>query len=684
MWIIHVSLLPFQRIGQTREVHIFRLVTESSVEENILLKARQKRNLDIVVMDKGNFSASQPSGSDVTGENNPGDAVKDVYTKGGILEILGVSAKEKVESTEDFKGESSDLTTEQIETTMASLEDADDANALKGVRKEAVEELKEFDESIEYKKDSDTEEDPAESTSKSDNISNPDKREAEELERQIAAWQDKVGLDTETIKSSLSPVEKYGLRFHEEFDPYLSSYALLEEQRRQEQEEKRQNEVDIDEIETLKAEEERRAFEEGDLLWTDPQPEDLLRHRNLYVREKARLAGQKRRRHLTGGNWEHRKDESNGYSYWYNEDTGEATWDKPRVLIEMDAYANAHENGWREVPEKLLVLVMSFLLPFPERTRCSSVCLTWRKAASSPSFVRHVYPVEQGAYTIEDEKLERNHYRTITDAMASSFPGDTIGKFGRNLEFASFVTQIGPIELADGHYWQNADLCITFPIRIIGDDNNPSNVVVELKGTIVAESPNVYIEGVTFRRPKLSACQTHMLRVKSGSFKLFHVTFYSGGFESDAILLEGSTSRGTWKKVSIRNGKNSITMSNKAKLSLSEVRSSSVTVNPAPYQYFHTFAIRLVAQCDITSQDQFAVVCKEKSTLEAAECLVSTEQGLGIKLTGASKLVLRNTRLLLGADPPISHDADSAVVCEGCTCREFDKPFPDGFVRDNV
>jgi SNF2 family DNA or RNA helicase len=31
------------RIGQTRDVHIYRLVTQQTVEENILTKAMQKR-----------------------------------------------------------------------------------------------------------------------------------------------------------------------------------------------------------------------------------------------------------------------------------------------------------------------------------------------------------------------------------------------------------------------------------------------------------------------------------------------------------------------------------------------------------------------------------------------------------------------------------------------------------------
>ncbi|KAA6366058.1 MAG: putative Helicase [Streblomastix strix] len=44
------------RIGQTREVHVYRLVSESTVEENILRRARWKRKLEKVVTRDGNFT----------------------------------------------------------------------------------------------------------------------------------------------------------------------------------------------------------------------------------------------------------------------------------------------------------------------------------------------------------------------------------------------------------------------------------------------------------------------------------------------------------------------------------------------------------------------------------------------------------------------------------------------------
>ncbi|EEP77243.1 helicase SWR1 [Uncinocarpus reesii 1704] len=44
------------RIGQTRDVHIYRLVSEYTIESNILRKANQKRMLDDVVIQEGDFT----------------------------------------------------------------------------------------------------------------------------------------------------------------------------------------------------------------------------------------------------------------------------------------------------------------------------------------------------------------------------------------------------------------------------------------------------------------------------------------------------------------------------------------------------------------------------------------------------------------------------------------------------
>ena len=56
------------RIGQTRDVHVYRLVSEHSVEVNILRKSNQKRRLDDVIIQEGDFT------TDHLNRPNPVDA----------------------------------------------------------------------------------------------------------------------------------------------------------------------------------------------------------------------------------------------------------------------------------------------------------------------------------------------------------------------------------------------------------------------------------------------------------------------------------------------------------------------------------------------------------------------------------------------------------------------------------
>ena len=54
------------RIGQTRPVTIYRLVTESTVEENILKKAKQKKTLNRMVIKDGSFTTDFLAGLDLS------------------------------------------------------------------------------------------------------------------------------------------------------------------------------------------------------------------------------------------------------------------------------------------------------------------------------------------------------------------------------------------------------------------------------------------------------------------------------------------------------------------------------------------------------------------------------------------------------------------------------------------
>ncbi|CAI5723863.1 unnamed protein product [Hyaloperonospora brassicae] len=125
------------RIGQTRDVHIYRLVSEHTVEENILRKAQQKRHLDFLVMSEGQFTT-------------------DFFSKASLRELMVGSSGEEAEGIDD-KSEVDDgssdedidennvMSLDTVENTMAQLEDEEDVVAMKGARAEYLQEQREFD-----------------------------------------------------------------------------------------------------------------------------------------------------------------------------------------------------------------------------------------------------------------------------------------------------------------------------------------------------------------------------------------------------------------------------------------------------------------------------------------------------------------------------------------------------------
>ncbi|KAG7381116.1 hypothetical protein PHYPSEUDO_006442 [Phytophthora pseudosyringae] len=125
------------RIGQTRDVHIYRLVSEHTVEENILRKAQQKRHLDFLVMSEGQFTT-------------------DFFSKASLRELMVGSTDEEpdgFESESELEDESTDediddeneVSLDTVENAMAQLEDEEDVVAMKGARDEYLQEQNEFD-----------------------------------------------------------------------------------------------------------------------------------------------------------------------------------------------------------------------------------------------------------------------------------------------------------------------------------------------------------------------------------------------------------------------------------------------------------------------------------------------------------------------------------------------------------
>ncbi|KAI5623239.1 helicase SRCAP isoform X2 [Silurus asotus] len=163
------------RIGQTRDVHIYRLISERTVEENILKKANQKRMLGDMAIEGGNFTTA-------------------FFKEQTIRELFDVYEGEKKEAetsvppSDDEEGINKQQTT-ILEQALCRAEDEEDIVAASQAKAEQVAELAEFNENIPL--------DDGESRDQ-------EEEELSKAEQEIAA-----------LVEQLTPIERYAMNFLE-------------------------------------------------------------------------------------------------------------------------------------------------------------------------------------------------------------------------------------------------------------------------------------------------------------------------------------------------------------------------------------------------------------------------------------------------------------------------------------
>ncbi|XP_035389287.1 helicase SRCAP isoform X2 [Electrophorus electricus] len=163
------------RIGQTRDVHIYRLISERTVEENILKKANQKRMLGDMAIEGGNFTTA-------------------FFKQQTIRELFDVSEGEKKEAessvppSDDEEAVNKQQTT-ILEQALCRAEDEEDIVAASQAKAEQVAELAEFNENIPL--------DDGESREQ-------EEEELSKAEQEIAA-----------LVEQLTPIERYAMNFLE-------------------------------------------------------------------------------------------------------------------------------------------------------------------------------------------------------------------------------------------------------------------------------------------------------------------------------------------------------------------------------------------------------------------------------------------------------------------------------------
>ncbi|PON81021.1 Protein PHOTOPERIOD-INDEPENDENT EARLY FLOWERING [Trema orientale] len=262
------------RIGQTREVHIYRLISDSTIEENILKKANQKRALDDLVIQSGGYNT-------------------EFFKKLDPMELFSGHRSlpvKNVQKEKNYNGNVISLSNDDVEAALKHAEDEADYMALKKVEQEEEVENQEFtEEAIERLEDDElvNEDDvkvdePADhsgwmvSSNKENSLMQNGSENTEEKAlavvvreddvdmladvKQMAAAAAAAGQAISSFENQLRPIDRYAIRFLELWDPIIDK-AAVESQVRYEE-----TEWELDRIEKYKEEMEAEIDEDEEPL----------------------------------------------------------------------------------------------------------------------------------------------------------------------------------------------------------------------------------------------------------------------------------------------------------------------------------------------------------------------------------------------------------------------------------
>ena len=95
---------------------------------------------------------------------------------------------------------------------------------------------------------------------------------------------------------------------------------------------------------------------------------------------------------------------------------------------------------------------------------------------------------------------------------------------------------------------------MTFPLRFIGDEHDPSHVIIELSGTVQWSAKGGWMEGITFRRPRMAADQTGaIIRLHGGGrIDMGVCVLDNEGSQGPVAIVTGEKSGGTWSSTEIK------------------------------------------------------------------------------------------------------------------------------------
>lgn len=310
------------RIGQTRDVNIYRLITQFTVEENILKKANSKRHLNQLSLEEGHFN------------------MESMYKDFTIKDIIGLAPTDALDINENSQGP----TPEEIAQAMQLYEDDGDKQAQIALQEEM---------------------------------------KLEEDMTPIAEQEEKVKWmevsESDSIEQSLPQVQQLCLKHRTEYDchPYVNYDLLLTHAQEMEERENIWEKEQEEEME--RAEQEINEKDSNFLMLEAVGMKSYKMMEKYYKRCQVLYKKEMHWKELKGDNWKTLSDSKTGKLYYLNKYTGEKQWEMPLMLRKKESYNNAKKYGYKELPDEILRHICNYLVPYKDGMSFSKVCSHWNK-----------------------------------------------------------------------------------------------------------------------------------------------------------------------------------------------------------------------------------------------------------------------------------------------------------------
>ncbi len=191
-----------------------------------------------------------------------------------------------------------------------------------------------------------------------------------------------------------------------------------------------------------------------------------------------------------------------------------------------------------------------------------------------------------------------------------------------------------------------AGLVIDKPIKLVGDENNPANVVIEMSGSIQWTARGGWIEGITFRRPKIAGGELPtlpILEVKdNGKIDMIENSFDNDGSTGSVVVLSGSGNKGKWTGVTIRNG------------------------GSAGIELDGEMQLNLI-NCTVQGNQKDGIAISNNASIEMKNCNIMKNKGYGIHLAKGCQGVMQRSHFSGNIKGVLHRETGCSLSCSNNT-----------------